>query len=55
LTHYSLETLASNSDISSEKARSELGYQPRSLVETLADTIGWWKLNARKIKSRLRL
>ncbi len=54
-TRYSLETLASNSDISSEKARRELGYKPRSLAETLADTIGWWKDNARKIKSRLRL
>lgn len=54
-TRYSLETLASNSDISSDKARQELGYQPRSLAETLADTIGWWKLNAKKIKSRLRV
>lgn len=54
-TRYSLETLASNSEISSEKARKELGYLPRSLAETLADTISWWKVNARKLRSRLRL
>lgn len=53
-TRYSLETLASNTNISIEKARRELGYQPRKLVETLQDTIDWWKINARKIKSTLR-
>jgi dihydroflavonol-4-reductase len=42
LTSYSLNTLASNSDISSAKAKAELGYQPRALVETLADTIRWF-------------
>ncbi len=54
-TRYSLETLTSNTDISSEKARRVLGYKPRNLAETLGDTIAWWKINARKIKSSVRM
>ncbi len=54
LTRYSLETLLSNSDISSLKAKRELGYQSRNLAETLKDTISWWKTHARNIKSTLR-
>jgi dihydroflavonol-4-reductase len=42
LTPYSLATLRSNSNISSAKARRELGYQPRSLRESLADTVSWF-------------
>ncbi len=41
-TEYSLETVQSNSDISSGKARRELGYRPRRLVATIADTVRWW-------------
>lgn len=41
LTPYSLETLSSNSVISFEKARRELGYSPRPLSATIADTIRW--------------
>ncbi len=44
-TTYSLDTLASNSFISNAKARAELGYQPRSLRESLTDTIAWIKQN----------
>jgi len=40
-TDYSLETLQSNSNISSEKARRELGYSPRTLAATINDTVGW--------------
>jgi len=40
-TDYSLETLQSNSNISSEKARRELGYSPRTLATTINDTVGW--------------
>jgi len=42
-TRYSLVTVMGNSDISSERARRELGYQPRSLRESLADTVSWWQ------------
>jgi dihydroflavonol-4-reductase len=42
LTPYSLATLRSNSNISSAKARRELGYQPRALRESLADTVSWF-------------
>lgn len=44
-TPYSLETLASNSVISFEKARRELGYSPRPLSTTIADTIRWFIQN----------
>jgi dihydroflavonol-4-reductase len=42
-TTYSLETLRSNSDISHEKATAELGYHPRHLMESLADTVAWFR------------
>lgn len=44
-TPYSLETLAGNSVISFEKARRELGYSPRPLSVTIADTIRWFIQN----------
>ena len=40
-TPYSLETISSNSDISHAKAQRELGYQPRTLRQSVADTVGW--------------
>jgi len=40
-TRYALETLASNSDISGEKARVQLGYEPRPMRETVRDTVRW--------------
>jgi len=42
-TPYSLETVASNSVISCAKAARELGYSPRPLRETIADTVAWWR------------
>jgi dihydroflavonol-4-reductase len=42
-TTYSIETLHSNSEINNLKARTALGYTPRSLRETLRDTVAWWK------------
>ena len=44
-TPYSLEVLASNSNICHAKARRELGYNPRSLRESLADTVKWYAEN----------
>jgi dihydroflavonol-4-reductase len=41
-TPYSIETVLSNSQISHEKARRELGYSPRRLKESLTDTVTWW-------------
>lgn len=41
LTPYALKTLFSNSNISSEKARRELGYAPRPISATLADFVRW--------------
>lgn len=45
ITRYSIETVFSNSEISSEKARKELGYKPRSMVMTVTDTVKWWLEN----------
>jgi dihydroflavonol-4-reductase len=42
-TRYSLETLHSNSDISHEKATRELGYRPRRLIDTITDTVVWFR------------
>jgi dihydroflavonol-4-reductase len=42
-TLYSLRTVQDNCVISCGKAERELGYQRRSLQETLADTVQWWK------------
>jgi dihydroflavonol-4-reductase len=41
-TPYSLEVLRSNSNISHAKATRELGYQPRSLYESIRDTVKWF-------------
>lgn len=40
-TKYSLHTLAGNDQFSHDKATSELGYRPRDLYQTVADTIAW--------------
>jgi dihydroflavonol-4-reductase len=42
-TSYSLETLVSNSRISADKARRDLGYSPRPIAATIWDTVRWWK------------
>jgi dihydroflavonol-4-reductase len=49
-TPYSLEVLQSNSNISSRKARTELGYKPRPVYESIADTVRWF-LEHRRMKS----
>jgi dihydroflavonol-4-reductase len=41
-TPYSLEVLQSNSNISHAKATRELGYVPRSLYESIRDTVKWF-------------
>lgn len=47
-TGYSIETVQGNSDISCQKARRELGYNPRMLVSTIADTVKWWLKREKK-------
>jgi len=48
ITPYSLEVLNSNCHISHEKATRELGYKPRSLRESLTDTVAWFLENYRR-------
>ncbi len=55
LTRYALETVFSNSNISSEKATKELGYQSRTLMQSVADTVNWWVENLRFTKSTSRM
>jgi dihydroflavonol-4-reductase len=54
-TRYSIETLASNSLISSAKARTRLGYSARSLAESIADTVSWWLENRNRVKATVRI
>lgn len=42
-TSYSLYILTSNDKFSHDKATMELGYQPRDLYQTVADTVAWLK------------
>lgn len=51
-TSYSLATVTSNSYISHAKANAELGYNPRPLQETLADTARWFLENKRHISAK---
>jgi dihydroflavonol-4-reductase len=51
-THYSLEVLQSNSHISHAKASSELGYQPRTIYESIQDAIRWYGENAHILKRK---
>ncbi len=50
-TSYSLETLRSNADISHAKATAELDYHPRKLIESIADTVEWFRKNRRAVPS----
>jgi dihydroflavonol-4-reductase len=45
LTPYAIATVTGNSTISSFKARRELGYTPRALSITIADTVNWFLAN----------
>jgi len=44
-TSYSINTLQSNSYISSEKASKELGYKPRPVKKSIEDTFKWFEEN----------
>jgi len=53
-TRYALETVVSNATISHAKARNDLGYQPRSMQESLSDTVQWWQIHRHQIQPSLR-
>jgi dihydroflavonol-4-reductase len=46
-TKVSLAALRGNKKVSHAKASAELGYHPRPLKETIADTLNWFKSNGR--------
>jgi len=54
-TRYSIETLISNSNISSEKARQNLGFESRPLTQSIEETVQWWLQNRKKTRSTSRL
>ena len=45
LNEYSIRKLCENCNFSCFKAKSELGYNPRSLEESLKDTVEWMRNN----------
>ena len=47
-TEYALETVQSNSIVSNAKAKRELGYNPRAMLNTIADTVKWWSVKKQK-------
>ena len=49
-TSYAWYTLGTNSNFSIEKAKKELGYQPRNIQETLKDTIEWFEKQGKIIR-----
>ena len=49
-TSYSLQVLQSNANICCTKALAELGYKPRPVYESIADTVRWF-LENRRVKS----
>ena len=53
ITPYSLATIASNSVISNAKARRELGYNPRSLQDSITDTVRWFLENQHLLPKKL--
>jgi len=46
-TTYSINVLASNSQISSAKARRELGYSTRPVKESVTDAVAWFRENSK--------
>jgi dihydroflavonol-4-reductase len=46
-TPYTVSVLTSNSTMTSDKARRDLGYTTRPIRETLADTVQWFRENGR--------
>jgi dihydroflavonol-4-reductase len=50
-TPYSIETIQSNAVVSHRKATSELGYAPRTLYDSLTDTV-LWLLEYRKLAAK---
>ncbi len=53
-TRYTIRKLTSNYNFSYEKAKNELGYQPRPMDDTVKDTIKWIIANERSGKAITR-
>ncbi|HSW58602.1 MAG TPA: SDR family oxidoreductase [Dehalococcoidales bacterium] len=51
LTPYSIDVLQSNSQIDSKKTRKALGFSARPLIESLRDTVLWFKLKTQPMSN----
>lgn len=54
-TAYSIDVLMSNSLVSSEKARRELGYSPRPISEAIADAVMWFSRQSGRLSGQAKL
>jgi dihydroflavonol-4-reductase len=54
-TTYSVDVLASNSLVTSEKARVELGYTSRPTRESIADAVNWFVRNLKPMQVRAHM
>ena len=54
-TRYSLETVVSNSRVSNQRAKGELGFTPRSMQQTIVDTVEWWLIHRNLVQATLRI
>jgi dihydroflavonol-4-reductase len=54
-TAYSIDVLSSNSVVSSNKAKNALGFSARPLVDSLRDTVNWFKEEAKVISKNGKL
>jgi dihydroflavonol-4-reductase len=53
-TAYSMDVLTSNSVVSSNKARMELGYNSRSIKESISDMVSWFEIQAGRKNKAVR-
>ena len=51
-TTYSIDVLASNSLVSSAKAKKELGFTARPIFESITDAVSWFKEEARRRREK---
>jgi len=51
-TRYSLDTVAGTTSISHAKASRELAWEPRPILESVADTVRWWREHPRIVPVR---
>jgi dihydroflavonol-4-reductase len=54
-TAYSIDVLASNSAVNSNKAKTILGFAPRPIMDSLRDTVNWFREEANRLSRQSKL